>query len=181
MKKGEIEKKSKELKEQKKSYYAYNEKLEITKLSEEDIETLKVKNYKSNHMLRGICEASISKPTLREAGGIVGSREANSIILKTAQSIEHYEFPKLIGFMPINFTLTYLSSQGVQGAFGLDRLHYYEKHFYATQKDQYRLDLPDGRWFSFEKDSEGNFSDKGGLGVKVKSLFPNIIIMKSIY
>jgi len=36
--------------------------------------------------------------------------------------------------------------------------------------NNYRLDLPDGRWFRFMKEEDGSFKDMGSLGVEIKQV-----------
>jgi len=150
-------------------YYFYN-KEQVEVLSKEELEARKRTFLKENsfHLLQEAKKPSHSKPTSSNLEGNLGAREEAFVILQTAQSIERYEFPDLVGVMPIALELSYLSANSHKGAFGKSRWHGYEKSFSTIDEKNYALHLPDGRLFLFEELPDGTFKDKGALGVKVE-------------
>lgn len=100
----------------------------------------------------------------------LGSLMGSPVLLATAQSTHQYTFPQLLGAIPIDLSITYVSDRFYKGVFGHDRRHSYERAFYWIKGNNFRLDLEDGRWFRFIKQENGSFLDSGNLGVKVTEL-----------
>jgi RHS repeat-associated protein len=163
-----ILKKASERNKAEEKYYFYT-KEEIEVLSKEELEKRMKGFLKEKHfqLLQEAKKESHSKPTYSKLEGSLGAREEEFVVLQTAQSIERYAFPELVGVMPLVLELSCLSASAYTGAFGKSRRHSYEKEFNAIDSNTYALNLADGRFFLFEKESDETFKDLGSLGVRV--------------
>ena len=170
--KKEILKKHLKLIQEPKEYYFYaKDKIEI--ISKQELEK-KMEIFSKKNRLQLLEEskkANQTKPTYSQMEGSLGAREDEFVVLQTAQMIQRYSFANLVGVMPIEFSLIYLSCRDKSGVFGVDRLHSYEKQFKAINEKEYQLNLPDGRFFLFEKESNRVFKDIGSFGVEIKEFF----------
>lgn len=120
-------------------------------------------------------EPSSSKASASQEDDRLGSKTDGVMLLKTAQNIYIYELLLLQSIVPIPLNLIYVSQSSQhsqhQPLFGKDRRCLYERRFIQTEKkDSFRLELEDGRWFAFELKENGEFKDKGNLGVRIERL-----------